>query len=102
MDEQFFPERLFAVYDNEDGEPISIPDIFEGEVHSDGRYDDDAGEYRVNITRFAQQVVTGIIPEPSLRLLPVSNAITATSVRLNGVGNIVGGAKLVVTYTQYE
>lgn len=104
MDDQFFPERLFAVYATDEGDILSIPDIFEGELHSDGKYDADKGEYRVNITRYAQQVVTGVIEQsvPSIRLLPVSNAITAKSVRLNGVGNGLGGAKLVVTYTQYE
>ena len=102
MDEQYFPDRLFAVYENEDGDVISIPDIFEGDIHSDGRYNASNSEYRINITRFAQQVATGIIAEPSIQILPVSNAITANAVRLNGVGNLMGGAKLVVTYTKYE
>jgi hypothetical protein len=102
LDEAYFPNRLFAVYEDEDGDVISIPDIFEGEIHSDGRYNAENGEYRINITRFAQQVATGIIAEPSLQILPVSNAITANAVRLNGAGNPMGGAKLVVTYTKYE
>ncbi len=102
MDDQYFPDRLFAVYEDEDGDVISIPDIFEGDIHSDGRYNAANGEYRINITRFAQQVATEIIAEPSIQILPVSNAITANAVRLNGAGNLMGGAKLVVTYTKYE
>lgn len=97
-----FPRRLFAVYTDETGDVLSIPDIFEGDLHSDGYYDADKGEYRVNITRFAQRVGNGQISTSSLQLLPVSNAITSHAVRLRSANNISGGAKLVVTYTQYE
>lgn len=97
-----FPERLFAIYVDSDGDVISIPDIFEGELHSDGFYDEDAGEYRLNITRFSQQVVNGEVDTSSLRILPVNNTISPNLVQLIGVDSLTAGAKMIVTYTQYE
>lgn len=96
-----FPNRMFAVYQNDDGNTISIPDIFEGEIHSDGFYDEDANEYRVNVTRFAQQLATGVIDTPMIQLIPVNNSITPNFVPLKGVG-VDGGARLIITYTEYE
>ncbi|NNC83166.1 MAG: DUF4270 domain-containing protein [Flavobacteriales bacterium] len=101
-DEFPFPERLFAVYVNSDGDVLSIPDLFEGDAHSDGYYDEDTGEYRVNMTRFAQQIVTEVEDADEIKLLPTSNAVSPNFVRLAGSENPEKRIKLVITYTQFE
>ncbi len=96
-----FPNRIFGVFTNSSGVISSIPDIFEGETHSDGFYDQDDGEYRVNVTRFIQQVLTGEIENSALRLLPISNTGTPNYVQLYGAENPMGPARLEITYTKY-
>lgn len=97
-----FPSRLFAVYTNELGNTVSVPDIFEGDTHSDGYYDEGAGEYRINVTRYSQQLMNGVINNPRLRVLPTNNSVTANFVDLVGSGGVDSRAKLVLTYTQFE
>jgi hypothetical protein len=97
-----FPERLFAVYENDEGDILSIPDLFEGESHSDGFYDEDKEEYHINITRFAQQLVTGVVDVSEIKILPTSNAISSNFVRLVGSEGDTKRVKLVVTYTEFE
>ncbi|NND93508.1 MAG: DUF4270 family protein [Flavobacteriales bacterium] len=97
-----FPERLFAVYENEDGDILSIPDLFEGEAHSDGFYNEDTKDYRINITRYAQQLVNGDLLAEELKVLPTSNAISPNFVTLVGSDGMMRRVKLVVTYTEFE
>jgi len=103
LNEDFpFPPRLFATYVNNVGTVASVPDIFEGDIHSDGYYDENAGEYRINITRYIQQLRTGLINDPELKILPTSNSISANFVKLVGSEGMDKRAKLVLTYTQFE
>jgi hypothetical protein len=97
-----FPERLFAVYENDEGNVVSVPDLFEGEAHSQGFYDEDKGEYRINITRFSQQLVNGVLTANEIKVLPTSNAISPNFVRLLGSEGDEQRVKLVVTYTEFE
>jgi hypothetical protein len=103
LNEDFpFPPRLFATYVNNVGTVASVPDIFEGDIHSDGYYDENAGEYRINITRYIQQLRTGLINDPELKILPTSNSISANFVKLVGSEGMDKRAKLVLIYTQFE
>jgi hypothetical protein len=96
------PTRMFAVYENADGDIISIPDIFEGEAFSDGFYDDNVNAYKLNLTRYIQQLITGVIENPKIRVLPTSNSTTPSMVKVFGPDGMMEGAKLVITYTEFN
>lgn len=96
------PARMFAVYENTSGEIVSIPDIFEGEAFSDGFYDDNVNAYKLNLTRYIQQLITGVIENPTIRVLPTSNSTAPSMVKVFGPDGMMEKAKLVITYTEFN
>ena len=97
-----FPDRLFAVYLNDEGVVTSVPDIFEGDRCSDGYYDEEEGAYLINLTRFTQQVLNQVISEPTLMVLPTRNSTSPGMVQVLGPESMIQQARLRITYTQYE
>jgi hypothetical protein len=97
-----FPDRLFAVYRNDEGVITSVPDIFEGESFSDGYYDEEEGAYLINLTRFTQQVLNQVITNPELMVIPTRNSTSAGMVQVYGPENMTQQARLRITYTEYE
>ncbi len=95
------PPRIFAVRFDEEGEEASTPDQFQGDSHIDGFLDLEDQEYRVNITRYLQQVITGEIENRGLRIRPSFNASSFNSVSIFGFENPEKRAKLVFTYTKF-
>jgi len=97
-----FPDRLFAVYRNDDGDIVSVPDIFEGDSFSDGFYDEEEGAYLINLTRFTQQVLNQVISEPEIMVLPTLNSTKAGMVQVFGPNGPMQQAKLKIIYTEFE
>jgi len=95
------PSRIFAVRFDEENEEASIPDQLQGDSHIDGFLDLEDQEYRINITRYLQQVITGEIENKGLRIRPSFNASSFNSVSIFGFENPEKRAKLVFTYTKF-
>ncbi|NND77286.1 MAG: DUF4270 domain-containing protein [Flavobacteriales bacterium] len=95
------PSRIFAIRFDEDTLEASIPDITLDDSHSDGFLDLENKEYRVNITRYIQQVLTGEIDHRGLRIKPSFNASNFNRVSIFGFENPQRSGKLEFYYTRY-
>ncbi|MEM7161182.1 MAG: DUF4270 domain-containing protein [Bacteroidota bacterium] len=95
------PPRLFIVRFDDDGEEASIPDQAQGDTHIDGFLDLENLEYRINITRYFQQVMNGQLTHNGLRIKPSFNASTFNRASIFGFENPEKRAKLVFTYTKF-
>ena len=97
----FLPARLFTVRIDEDGEEATIPDAFQGDTHLGGFLDLENQEYRLNITRYLQQVITGELENRGLRIKPSFNGSSFNRASIFGFENPEKRAKLVFTYTKF-
>ena len=95
------PSRIFAVYFDEDSIEVSIPDQNQGDIHSGGFLDEVNKEYRVNITRYIQQVLNGQIEHRGLRIRPSFNGTNFNRVSIFGFENPQRSGKLEFYYTRY-
>lgn len=95
------PSRIFAVTYVNDTTEISIPDAFEGDGHLGGFIDFQDQEYRINITRYFQQVLTGELDNSGLRIRPSFNATNFNRVSIFGFNNAIKPGKLELTYTKF-
>lgn len=96
------PAQLFMFRkDTVSGTDIFLPDQVAGSGSIDGNYRVDAKEYRFNITRYIQGVITGTIPDTGVELVPASNGITANRVVLAGPEHPERPMRLDITFTTY-
>ena len=95
------PSRIFAVTFRNDTTEISIPDAFEGDGHLNGFLDFQDQEYRINITRYFQQVLTGELENSGLRIRPSFNGTNFNRVSIFGYNNAIRPGKLELTYTKF-
>ena len=95
------PDLLFIFRTDEDGEDQLLPDQLLGQGVIGGEYDPDAGEYRFNITRYVQRVITGEYPNNPLSLVPGSGGVQADRAVLAGPMDPDGPMKLELTFTEY-
>jgi len=95
------PALLVPFRRNEDGQEAFLPDLIGGIGALDGSYRSTEREYRFNITRFAQRVITGEQVDPTLELVAGSGGITANRVALKGPAALNGPMRLRLTFTSY-
>lgn len=95
------PSRIFAVAFENDTTEISIPDAFEGDGHLGGFLDFQDQEYRINITRYFQQVLNGQLENSGLRIRPSFNSSNFNRVSIFGFNNSIRPGKLELTYTKF-
>ncbi|MEX1132372.1 MAG: DUF4270 family protein [Flavobacteriales bacterium] len=96
------PAQLFIFrQDTVTGTDIFLPDQVAGSGNIDGNYRPNAKEYRFNITRYIQGVITGTIPDTGVELVPGSNGITANRVVLAGPAHPEEPMRLDLTFTTY-
>ncbi len=90
---------LFGISD--DGSSYTLPDVFEGSNYFGGDYNSTTKEYRYNIGRYIQQVLTDGRKNNGLYLLASGGAVRANRVVVGG-GSGTGGfkMKLNITYTK--
>ncbi len=83
------PERLKVYGINDDGSDYFLPDdLYENANHPfGGYYNPDTKEYRINISRYIQQILNGKIKNNGLHLLAFNGAINANRVVVGGGGN---------------
>ena len=80
---------------------FSIPDAFEGDGHLGGFLNFQDHEYRINITRYFQQVLTGQLDNSGLRIRSSFNASNFNRVSIFGFKNDINPGKLELTYTKF-
>jgi hypothetical protein len=79
-----------------------LPDANEGDSYLGGSYNSTTQEYRFNIARYIQQVLTGEKNNNGLYLLAGNGSINANRVVLGGAGSSTLPMKLNITYTKLE
>lgn len=95
------PQRLFVLRKNEDGTSAIIADQFEGDSHIGGFINVTDSEYRINITRWVQQVSSGQLQNYGLEIFSQLTASSANRVVLFGPENPDRQLKLIIDYTKY-
>lgn len=95
------PDQLFAFRKAEDGTDLLLPDQVAGQGAVGGFFDEDAKEYRFNITRWVQGVILDTYPNTGLALVAGNNGISVNRVRLAGPLNGERPMRLVLTFTTY-
>jgi hypothetical protein len=96
------PNQLFIFRkDTTNGNDVFLPDQTSGAGNVDGNYRPNAKEYRFNITRYVQGVVSGSIPDTGVELVTGSNGVTANRVILAGPAHPSAPMRLDLTFTTY-
>jgi hypothetical protein len=95
------PQRLFVLRKNENGTSAIIADQFEGDNHIGGFISATDLEYRINITRWVQQVSSGQLENYGLEIFSQLTASSANRVVLYGPENPDRQLKLIIDYTKY-
>jgi hypothetical protein len=97
------PTKLVLFGINDDGTNYVLPDANEGDNYFGGTYNSTTHEYRFNIARYIQQVLTGKIKNNGLHLLAGSGAINANRVVIGGGGSSsLYRMKLNIGYTKLQ
>ena len=82
------------------GKSIFTADYFESTGFRGGVYDATTGEYKTNISRYVQQVLTGKVEDYGLYLVVYGGAVYANRSILYGSGTFLpAGIKLKITYS---
>lgn len=91
---------VLVALDDTDGYLLT-PDLQEGGTYAGGTYDATRHEYRFNIARYLQGVLTGAITDHGLMIIPSNGAIFANRVVLGGGAvNSPYRMRLKLTYTK--
>jgi hypothetical protein len=91
------PPYVFLLRKADDGGDRLLPN--EGETGY--AYDPEAEEYRMNITRYVQEVINGTYPNTGLSLVSGSNGVSVNRATLSGPDRPDRPMRLVLTFTTY-
>lgn len=98
------PAKLVVVYIDENGKSNFLSDIFEDvdgtSTYFGGTYTSSAHEYRFNIARHVQAILSGAKGNKGLYILPTGSAVLANRMVAGGSGNATYKMKLKLTYTK--
>lgn len=95
------PPQLVVVGLDSTGKELVIADQLEGLSYYGGTYDLTKKEYRFNINRYVQQVLTGKVKDYGLMLVPVSGAVNPNrAVLFGGLGQPSEKIKLNLVFTK--
>ena len=99
-DEYTPPTSLFIYRKNSAGNYEFLPDLFEGS--QGGSYDFINKNYKFNITRHINEILTEQTPNDTIKILPNGNGVTANRIVLNGRNSTKKNkAKIVISYSKY-
>lgn len=93
-------ERLLLVQLEDDDNKIVLADIFEGDAHFGGFYNEDKEQYTFNITRHIQNIFNRNNENSRLALLPTGSAINASRAILRGGNAPTDRMKLKIYFTK--
>lgn len=93
------PLQLSPTRRTEEGTLLLLPDFGEGEV---GVFSAQTSSYSFILTRYVNQVISGLMPNSPLKLLSSNEALSANRVIFNGAQTVLRDQpKLIITYTKY-
>ena len=99
-DEYTPPSSLFISRKNSAGDYEFLPDLFEGS--QGGGYDFINKNYKFNITRHINEILSEETPNDTIKILPNGNGITANRIVLNGRNSTKKDkAKIIISYSKY-
>lgn len=93
------PSLLFVFRKGDEGQDLFLPEQTTNSVG--GTYDPVNKEYRMNITRWVQRVLTGEYANTGLSLVPSGNGVSADRVVLGGAAHPEHPMRLLLTFTTY-
>lgn len=93
--------RLFAIGKDADDKGYFLPDFLEGDAHFNGYIDAVNGEYRINISRWVQQVVSGTREPGRLELVSELAGSSANRVIISGPQHPSRQMRVILHYTKY-
>ncbi len=94
------PTNLLIFGINDDGTTYAIPDAFEGSTYFGGSLNTGTVQYKFNIARYVQQVLTGTKNNNGLYILASNGAGFANRVVIAGASSTTRPMKLNITYTK--
>jgi hypothetical protein len=99
------PKQLIVFGINDTGNDFVLSDFYENSNYSygyyiGGSYNSVTNEYRINISRYVQQILDGKIKNNGLHLLAFQGAFYANRVVIGGGSNSTYRMKLNLTYTK--
>ncbi|MGY6561357.1 MAG: DUF4270 family protein [Luteibaculaceae bacterium] len=94
-------EGLLIAKRNEDGTNALVPDQQLGLTHLDGNFRRTDLEYRINITRYVQQILTGQIEQLPLVILPTGVSSTANHTILKSTTHPTDKTRLRLLLTKF-
>lgn len=95
------PDRVYVLGRNAEGTAFFLPDFLEGDAHMGGFLNQVDLEYRLNISRWVQQVLQGSRENAPLEIVSQWAASTANRAILHGPEHADRQMRLVVHYTKY-
>lgn len=95
------PNRVFAIGRDNQGVAYLLPDFVQGDAHFDGFVDVINQEYRVNLSRWVQQIMSGSRELSDIELVSERAASSANRVIVNGPAHPDRPMRLVLHYTKY-
>lgn len=95
------PGRVYVLGRNDEGTSFFLPDYLEGDAHMGGFLIPSQQEYRLNISRWVQQVVYGSRENATLEIVSEWASSSANRVVLFGPENPDKQMRLVLHYTKY-
>jgi len=94
------PKKIVLFGINDDGTTYQLPDAFEGENYYGSTYNATTKEYRFNIARYIQQVLSGEKNNNGIYMLASAGAVNANRVVIGGGAAGANQIKLNITYTK--
>ena len=93
--------QLYLLRVDSSGQTFFTEDFGEGETIHGGFRDNDNKEFRFNIAKYVNNVLTGLVPNSGLYLISTSSMITANRVVINGKNTANRNKlKFILTYTE--
>jgi hypothetical protein len=94
-DTYYPPDQIFVFRKSDEGADLALPGLLSS------AFDEEEQEYRFNITRWVQGVISGTYANTGLSLVAGNNGVTVNRATLAGPQNADAPMKLVLTFTTY-
>jgi len=97
------PTNLLLFQINDDGtNNVLMPDFGEGTTYFGGSYNTGIADYRFNVGRYIQQILTGIKKNNGFYIIAQNGGVTANRIAIGGGNSPDFQMKLKITYTKLK
>lgn len=97
----YTPPTTLLLFRRSAGSDMFLPDQLSGVTGIGGEFNTAEQAYRFNITRYANQVLNGTLPDTGIELVAGSSGVSANRVVLCGPGHPTTPMRLLLTFTTY-